>query len=238
MPGYRYAEFDTCPDPSTGLFIHDQYPPPADQAYIKTVAVDSWTGLLASEFCKGHIIDKTFVAVDDPAAVDWLNNTPEGQDFANKTGFVIPVQAPPQAGCVQGQSLPLVNISAPNDGAVIRGPVEIRGQAQAPDFDRFELQYAPQDDRENFLPISASLVEMPNYGTVLGVWDTAALQVPDGAYILRLIARSTNGGSIVFEINLTVNNPEPTSVPAPTGTPERAVFQPTIVSILLPTPTP
>ena len=230
--------FDTCPDPSTGLFIHDQYPPPADQAYIKTVAVDSWTGLLASEFCKGHIIDRTFVAVDDPAAVDWLNNTREGQDFANKTGFVIPVQAPPQAACAQGQSLPLVNISAPNDGAVIRGPVELRGQVQAPDFDRFELQYAPQDDRENLLPISASLVEMPNYGTVLGVWDTAALQVPDGTYVLRLTARSTNGGSIVFEINLTVNNPAPTSVPAPTGTPEQAIFQPTIVSIPLPTPTP
>ena len=221
-----------CPDPSTGLFLHERYPPPAEQAFIKRIAVDSWTGMLANEFCNGNIVEKTFAAVDDPAALDWLTGTTEGQAFAESIGVELPVKPMPQAECAQGQSLPLINISAPNRGAVVRDTIEIRGQVQAPDFDRFELEYAYRDDPGKFLPISAALVEMPNYGTVLGVWDTRSLGVPDGEYILRLAVYSANGGNINFEINLRVENP------APTATPEQAIFQPTIVSIPLATPTP
>ena len=188
--------------------------------------------MLANEFCNGNIVEKTFAAVDDPAALDWLTGTAEGQAFAEGIGVELPVKPMPQAKCAQGQSLPLINISAPNRGAVVRDAIEIRGQVQAPDFDRFELEYAYRDDPGKFLPISAALVEMPNYGTVLGVWDTRSLGVPDGEYILRLAVYSANGGNINFEINLRVENP------APTATPEQAIFQPTIVSIPLATPTP
>ncbi|MCY4071745.1 MAG: transglycosylase domain-containing protein [Chloroflexi bacterium] len=224
--------YSACPDPSTGLFLHEQYPPPAEQAYIRRIAVDSWTGLLANEFCNSNVVEKTFVAVDDPAALDWLAGTDEGQAFAKSIGIELPVMPVPQAECAQGQSLPLINISAPNSGAVVRDAVEIRGQVRAPDFDRFELGYAYRDDPDNFLPISAALVEMPNYGTVLGLWDTRSLGVPDGEYILRLAVYSSNGGNINYDINLRVENPRPTA------TPEQAVFQPTIVSIPLATPTP
>ena len=221
-----------CPDPSTDIFLREQYPPPAEEAYIKRIAVDSWTGLLANDFCSGNIVEKTFAAVDDAAALDWLAGTAAGNAFAKSIGIALPVQPVPLAECAQGQSLPLINISAPNDGAVVRGGVEIRGQARAPDFDRFELAYAHRDAPDILLPISASLVEMPNYGTVLGIWDTQALGVANGDYILRLSAYSSGGGNINYEINLRVENP------TPTATPEQAIFQPTIVSIPLPTPTP
>ena len=224
--------YAACPDPSTGLFMHDQYPPPAEQAYIKRIAVDSWTGLLANEFCSGNVVEKTYVAVDDPAALDWLGGTTEGQALAKSLGIELPVAPLPQAECAQGQSLPLINISAPNSGAVVRDAVEIRGQVRAPDFDRFELAYAYRDDPNRFLPISAALVEMPNYGSVLGVWDTRVLAVPDGEFILRLAAYSSSGGNINYDINLRVENPKPTA------TPDQAVFQPTIVSLPLATPTP
>ncbi|MCY4017997.1 MAG: transglycosylase domain-containing protein [Chloroflexi bacterium] len=222
--------YAACPDPSTGLFLHEQYPPPAEQAYIKRIAVDSWTGLLANEFCNSNVVEKTFIAVDDPAALDWLVGTAEGQAFAKSVGIELPVKPMPQAACAQGQSLPLINLSAPNNGAVVRDIVEIRGQVRAPDFDRFELGYAYRDNPNKFLPISAALVEMPNYGTVLGLWDTRSLGVPDGEYILRLAAYSSSGGNINYDINLRVENP--------TATPEQAIFQPTIVSIPLATPTP
>lgn len=224
--------YSACPDPSTGLFLHEQYPPPGDQAYIKRIAIDSWTGLLANDFCNGNVVEKSFAAIDDPAALDWLAGTAQGNAFAKRIGVDLPVMPVPQAECAQGQSLPLINISAPNNEAVVHGAVEIRGQVRAPDFDRFELVYAYRDDPTNFLPVSAALVEMPNYGSVLGIWDTRSLGLPDGDYILRLAAYSSNGGNINVDINLRVENPTPTAPP------EGDVFQPTIVSIPLETPTP
>ena len=139
-----------CPDPVSGLFIHDQYPPPPEHGFIQTIAVDSWSGLRANEFCSANVIDKTFIAIDDSAALAWLNDTAEGQAFVRGLNLASPVQLLPQASCAQGQSLPLVQISAPNDAAVVRDYVEIRGQVQGPDFDRYELEIRPGDRSRDF----------------------------------------------------------------------------------------
>ena len=174
-------------------------------------------------------MEQNFAAIADPAALGWLNNTEEGREYAELMGLPTPVRPPPQAACAQGQTLPLINISSPNDGQVMRGAFEIRGQVQAPDFDKFELLYASADDPEAFYPISASLVQMPQYGTPLGSWDTVAAQAPNGNYILRLAASSLNGGFINVDRNITVDN----DLSAPE--PAEPVFGPTVDLISTPT---
>ncbi len=222
--------YSACPEPTTDLFLHEQYPPPADDGFLQRLTVDSWTLLRANEFCQGHIIERNFAAISDAAALDWLNNTEEGNDYAALLELDVPVRPPPQQACAQGQPLPLINISSPNEGQVLHGAFEIRGQAQAPDFERFELLYASVDQPETFFPISASLVQMPQYGTPLGVWDTIAGQVADGQYILRLAASSLNGGAINFDLNITLDNSIVGSEP---GEP---AFGPTVEEIIVPTP--
>ncbi len=219
-----------CPEPTTDLFLHEQYPPPADQGFLQRLTVDSWSLLRANEFCPGHIVERNFAAIGDAGALDWLNNSEAGQDYAEGLGLALPVRPPPQQACAQGQPLPLINISSPNEGQVLHGAVEVRGQAQAPDFDRFELLYASLDQPETFYPISASLVQMPQYGTPLGVWDTVAGQVPDGDYILRLAASSLSGGSINFDLNVRLDN---SIAGAEAGEP---AFGPTVEEIIVPTP--
>jgi len=223
--------FSACPEPTTDLFLHEQYPPPADQGFLQRLTVDSWSLLRANEFCPGHIVERNFAAIGDAAALDWLNSSEAGKDFAERLDLGIPVRPPPQQACAQGQQLPLINISSPNEGQVLYGAVEIRGQVQAPDFDRFELLYASLDKPETFFPISASLVQMPQYGTPLGTWDTVAGQVPNGNYILRLAASSLNGGSINFDLNVRLDN----SLASPE--PGESAFGPTVEEIIIPTPT-
>ena len=223
--------YSACPEPTTDLFLHEQYPPPAEQGFLQRLSVDSWTLLRANEFCPSHIVERNFAAIGESAALDWLNDTDEGRDYAALLGLALPVRPPPQQACAQGQQLPLVNISSPNDGQVLFGRVEIRGQAQAPDFDRFELLYARADDPERFFPINASLVQMPQYGTPLGVWDTIAGQVPNGEYILRLAAASLSGGGINFDLKVTLDN----SIGG--GEAGEPAFGPTIEEIIIPTPT-
>jgi membrane peptidoglycan carboxypeptidase len=221
--------FPACPEPTTDLFLHEQYPPAPESGFLQRVAVDSWTLLRANEFCASHVTERYFVAVGDTAALDWLNNSAEGRQYAQSLDLDLPVKPLPQASCAQGQQLPLVNLSSPNDGAVVRGVVELRGQVGAPDFDKFELLYASVAAPDTFYPISASLVQMPQYGTPLGLWDTIAAQAPNGDYILRLVAESLSGGAIHFDLNVTVDN---TAVEA--GEP---IFGPTVEEIIIPTPT-
>ena len=222
--------YSACPQPTTDLFLHEQAPPPAESAFLQRVTVDSWTLLRANEFCPGHVIERNFAAIDDATALDWLNNTEDGQAFAASLELELPVRPPPEEACAQGMQLPLVNISNINAGQVLHGTVEIRGQAQAPDFDRFELLYASVNDPETFYPISASLVQMPGYGTPLGSWDTRAQQVANGSYILRLDARSERGGHINFDVNIRIDN---SIAEAATAVP---VTGPTVDEIITPTP--
>ena len=221
--------FPSCPEPSTGLFLHDQDPPAPEASFLQRVAVDSWTLLRANEFCTGHVIEQNFASVSEAAALDWLNNSAEGRAYADSLDLRRPVTPAPSAGCAQGRQLPLINLSSPNQGAVIRGSVELRGQVSAPDFDKFELLYASAAEPETFFPISASLVQMPQYGSPLGAWDTLAAQAPNGDYIIRLAADSLSGGFIHFDLNVSIDN---TTIEA--GEP---AFGPTVDEIIIPTPT-
>ncbi|MXV94052.1 MAG: penicillin-binding protein, partial [Chloroflexi bacterium] len=219
-----------CPQPSTDLFLSGQLPPPAEQGFLQRYTVDGWSLLLANEFCPNHVRQMNFVVIDEPEARDWLNNTEAGRAYAASLAIPVPLRPPPQAACTQGMQLPEFNLSSPNPGAVVSGTVEIRGQAQAPDFDKFELLYASATEPETFYPVMASLVLMPDYGTPLGSWDTVAAQVPNGEVTLRLEATALSGGSIHVDLPLTVDNSSlETNGDAP-------VFAPTIESILIPTP--
>lgn len=221
--------FPFCPEPTTDLFLREQYPPAPEASFLQRVTVDSWTLQRANEFCTGHVIEQNFASVSDVAALDWLNHAEEGRAYAESLGLRLPVQPAPDRGCAQGQQLPLINLSNPNDGAVIRGAVELRGQVSAPDFDKFELLYASSDAPETFFPISASLVQMPQYGSSLGIWDTVAAQAPNGDYILRLAADSLSGGYIHFDLNVSVDNSA--------VEPGEPAFGPTVEEIIIPTPT-
>ena len=221
--------YSACPETTTDLFLHEQYPPPADEGFLQRLTVDSWTLLRSNEFCPGHIVERNFAAISEPAALDWLNNTDEGKDYARQLDLDLPARPPPEQACAQGQPLPLINISSPNAGQVLHGAVVIRGQAQAPDFDRFELLYANVDQPEVFYPISASLVQMPQYGSPLGTWDTVAAQAPDGNYLLRLAASSLKGGSIKFDLRVRLDN----SIGA--AQPGEPAFGPTVEEIIVPT---
>ena len=221
--------YPSCPEPTTDLALHEQYPPAPETSFLQRVAVDSWTLLRANEFCTGHVIEQNFASVSDADALDWLNNTEDGRSYAETLGLRLPALPAPEASCAQGQQLPLINLSSPNDGAVIRGSVELRGQVSAPDFDKFELLYASAANPKTFYPISASLVQMPQYGTPLGVWDTVAAQVPNGDYILRLAADSLSGGFIHFDLRVRVDN---TAIE-----PGEPAFGPTVEEIIIPTPT-
>ena len=207
-----------CPQRTTDLFIRDKFPPSPDAGFVQTIAIDSWSGLRANEFCDDYVTEGTFASINDPSAVDWLNTTNEGRAYAQQVGLPIPLQSAPANECSQGQTLPSVSVSAPNANSTVMGEVAILGQAQGPNFARYELAYASASNPSTFFPITTSQTQVTANGSQLGTWNTLNGSIPNGQYIIRLTAVSTANGTIVIDVPVTVDNPLPTATPQPLPT--------------------
>jgi membrane peptidoglycan carboxypeptidase len=228
------------------LVIQSQMPPPADQAFVQTIEVDTWTQLRSNEFCPESTEVKTFANIGDPTAVSWLNNTGEGRAFAGRIGLPIPMENAPVAACELGTVRPTARIIQPFGNQTITGTVPVTGQVTAPDFNRYQLEYASVQAPDNFQIIGDfSTTQQPNAGSVLGQWDTTT--VPNGTYIVRLMAFSNSGGWVQHAVQpVNINNAQPTPVPVIQPTPAGIstplpfdpVGTPTLASQVLPLATP
>lgn len=207
---------ENCANRTTDIYIQNQPPPPAAQGFVSTRNVDSWTGFIANEWCPENNVAKVFANISDPFAVNWLVNTPQGREFAARVGLPANLESMPTTSCSQGQTLPSFRINNPSDGQVVQGLLTITGQVSAPDFNRYDLEYASVAQPENFTRITNNTQQFPSAGSTLGTWDTTTL--PNGQYILRLAAYSATGGFVHRTVRVTTNNIPPTATPAPPPT--------------------
>jgi membrane peptidoglycan carboxypeptidase len=212
---------DDCPTRITEIYVQQQPPPPASQGFVRNVNVDSWTGLLANEWCPENVVSRTVAAINDPFAVQWLNTTAAGQSYAQRINLPLPLQAAPEQACQQGQQLPSVRLINPSDGQTLSGEFILTGQVSAPNFNRYDLEYASVANPEAFNAISSSTQQVPTAGNEIGRWDTR--NVPNGEYIVRLAAYSANGGNIIRTARVRIENIQPTATPTP--------IQPTAIPI-------
>ncbi len=125
-------------------------------------------------------------------------------------------------------------ITAPADGETVRGEVRISGIAVHPQFQRYELYYAPwpppPTDQGWILIGEMHFNQQPN--GLLGLWDTRT--IPDGTYALKVRVVRIDGNYIDSPIvRVEVANTVPTPTPTPTTTPTP---RPTPTPV--PTPTP
>lgn len=216
-----------CARRASDLFLQSQPPPPAQQGVVVTIPVDSWTGLRANQWCQENVENRVFANIDDPFAIQWINQTTAGQQYAQRVGLPQPLQAPPQAECSQGMVLPSARINNPSNGQTLTETVTITGQVSAPDFNRYELEYAPVNT-DQFIPIGDPVnQQFPDAGSTLGQWDTRL--VNNGGYILRLAVYSNSGGVIYRTVNINIQNIPPTATPAPTPTATDAFVPPPTV---------
>lgn len=203
-----------CANRTRDFAIQGFLPPPADQGFVQNISVDSWTGLIANEFCPDNVAIETFANIEDPFAVDWLNSTSAGQAYAQRIGLPLPLRQAPQEACSQGTQLPTVALSSPTENQTLTGTVTVMGQVNAgANFSRYQLEYAPISSPNNFVQIGNPSTNQVPGSASLGTWDTTL--VPNGGYVLRLIVFSNTGGSIQRTVTVNVSNAQPTATPPP-----------------------
>ena len=140
-------------------------------------------------------------------------------------GWTGALAAPPAQG-------DLALITSPQNNAIVRGLVSIRGSATHPQFQFYKVEFAREPvTGENFAIIGA-IHEQQVVDGQLEVWDTT--QVPDGSYTLRLrVVRLDGNYSEYSVVQVVVANAQPTETPTPGVTPTPTVSP----TPLPPTPT-
>ncbi|QPC83801.1 transglycosylase domain-containing protein [Phototrophicus methaneseepsis] len=206
-----------CPTRITDIAIQGQLPPTSNNGLIQTLNIDSWTGLLANQWCSEYVVQRTYANTQDAAVINWINNTAVGQQYASLIGLPLPLNPPPTQSCQQG-ALPTVILNNPQDGQTAQETLTITGVASGPNFSHYQLFYAPTSDPTNFREITTQITQQfTSAGSELGTWDTRT--VANGQYIIRLHAESTSGGFINVDHTINIQNTQPTptpTVPVPT----------------------
>ena len=203
------------------VFASSAPPPSAAEGIFRTLQVDGYTGKLANEYCNDELETRTFLAINDSWAFQWLNESTAGREWLAARDIEAPVMPPPTEGCLPGEQRPNVVINMPYQDMTVEGNLPIRGSISMPDFNRYEIRLAPGHDpqEEDFSQlIETQQVQHPNPDESLGTLDTRTLA--NGAYTLRVMVIDNQSRNVKREIRIVVNNPQVASpTPAPTITP-------------------
>jgi membrane peptidoglycan carboxypeptidase len=201
----------------TEIFAASAPPPGPDQDIFRTLQVDEYTGKLANQNCQDDVVTRTFLAIDDSTAFDWINNTPQGNSWATQRGLKPPLAPPPTEYCAPNEQRPVVVVSFPTQDMSVQAVVPLRGTISMPNFSRYELRYGIGPSPDAFSdPLVVDQNQRPEADSLLAQFDTRVLQ--NGQYTLRIVAIDIYGRSVTRDVTINVNNPAATPAPLPVPT--------------------
>jgi subtilisin family serine protease len=170
-----------------------------------------WTDYPAATYAATTLVNDLDLVVTLPSGsqirgngtVDRLNNV-EGVDLPTPmigyyevrvSGFNVPFGPQKYALVVSGEigtPPPTAEISSPQNGTLLDGPVTILGTAAGEGFQQYVLEYGVGNSPSSWIAIAPPQTTPITQG-VIGVWDTQALDSND--YTLRLTVTGVGGTS-------------------------------------------
>jgi 1A family penicillin-binding protein len=229
-----------CSNQYTEVFAADQPPLPASQDLVRRAKIDLWTGLEASDACKGPTNNEIVLNVTDKWARTWLG-TDDGRAWLADRGLPLRPYFAPDRECKTSDPQPVVDLNL-NDGEVITDSIlDIKGSATADQgFKKWTLQYGEGADPASWTTLTES--DQPVKNGALYSWDLST--VPSGIISLRLTLVGDKA-DVEKRITLDLSLPAPiepslppTEIPAPPTEPPTEVIIPTEAPTEIPTDLP
>ena len=227
---------NACESQYTEIYASAQPPLPAGKDLVRRVKIDKWTGLEASEACKGPSSEELVMNVTDKWGRDWLG-TGEGQFWLEDNGLPRnPIYAPDRE-CSANDPQPIVEINLTDAQVITSTTLEIKGSAAADSgFKKWILEYGLGGEPGSWSVLSES--DNPVKDGTLFTWDLTA--IPNGIVTLRLTLvgdKAEVDKRVTLNLSLPTATPPPstpTETPSPTPTPTQI---PTL-EIIVPSETP
>ncbi len=172
--------------------------------------------LLAPEGCPDALVEeRVFTAYP-----------PEGREWALKHNI-----PQPPTEVAQECFAPQVALLQPVEGATVTGTVPIVGMADAPEFDRYVVEYGESADPIGWGFVAEGRERRPE-PALLAAWNTAGLL--NMVHTLRVVVYDRRGNAYLSApVHVLVQNPTPEPSPSPSATPTAPPAWP-----LSPTPSP
>jgi 1A family penicillin-binding protein len=199
----------------TEIFAFDQLPLLPGKDLIRRMNIDLWTGLQASEACKGPSEATLVLNVTDEWARQWLESG-DGRRWLDSHDLPREPTYAPERECKADDPQPVIVLDL-SDGQVISQPtLEIRGSAYAEEgFRRWRLEYGMGENPDSWSALAES--NDPAENRTLHMWNLSG--VPNGTVTLRLTLIGKEA-EVDTTVRLTIGLPTPTPSPAPvTDTP-------------------
>ncbi len=221
---------NSCNNQYTEVFAFDQLPLPPGRDLARRVKIDLWTGLEASDACKGPTDDEMVLNVADKWAREWLD-TGAGRDWLENNNLPAHPYYAPDRECSASDPQPIIEINL-NDGETITSAIlDIKGSATAENgFKKWILEYGQGVQPALWTVLSES--NNPVKNDTLYSWNLSS--VPNGIISLRLtlIGEKTE---VEKRITLNLSLPIPT---VPSATPTDTLIPSTFTPPPTETPTP
>ncbi len=185
----------------SGLFAADVLPRDEDELaamvddWWQLVRIDTRTGLRATATTpSAFVAEEVRLVLPPEEIVDW-GDLPEWSAANGLVGRL----APPEESTAAGA---LVSVISPVAAQTVFGQLQIRGRADAPDFEGFAVEWGRGSSPDVWVRLRAS--DRPVGGGVLASWSTRS--VPNGAYTVRVVVDDAKLGRLRFAVPVTVDN--------------------------------
>ena len=185
----------------SGLFAADVLPRDEEElaamvdSWWQLVRIDTRTGLRATATTpSAFVAEEVRLVLPEDEIQDW-EDLPEWSAANGLVGLL----APPEESTAAGA---LVSVISPVAAQTVFGQLQIRGRADAPDFERFVVEWGRGSSPDVWVRLRSS--DRPVGGGVLANWDTAS--VPNGAYTVRVVVNDAKLGRLRFAVPVTVDN--------------------------------
>jgi penicillin-binding protein 1C len=226
---------NSCGNQYTEVFASDQPPLPAGKDLLRRVKLDLWSGLEASDVCKGPSEEEVVLNVADKWAREWLG-TEDGRAWLEDHGLPRKPYYAPERECSASDPQPILEIKL-NEGDVITDPLlDITGSAAADEgFKKWALEYGQGSQPASWTVLIES--DKPVKNNILYSWDLS--NEPNGIITLRLTLigdKTEVEKRVTLNIDLYMVIP-PTIPPTVTLEPTASPI-PTETEIIIPTETP
>ena len=211
-----------CPSQRSEIYAYDQLPLPKENDLWSEVKIDTWVGLLASAGCNDFVEEQFALNVNDSSARKWIEETSQGQAWAEQNGFKTPIFYTPSRECNLDDPRPKIIFAGLSENQVITSsPLDIYAVVDATsDFKKFRLQYGLGENPVEWKTLVDNVGSPIKDPGLLYSWDLLADKVESEVVTLRIYLESTRGDTYYAEkkIHLKMQVPTPTPTITPTFT--------------------